>query len=101
MYGLIVKLMLKAGKRDEMIGLLKSSSAAMPGCQSYVVAKDSSDSDVLWVTEVWDNEESHQASLSLPTVRAVVPQAKTLVADFERVAITEPLWDGARQSSRS
>jgi quinol monooxygenase YgiN len=93
MFGVIVKLMLKPGKRDEMIALLKSSSIAMPGCRSYIVAKDSDDADLLWVTEVWDDEDSHKASLSLPAVRAVVPQAKTLVENFERVAVTNPVWD--------
>ena len=96
MYGLIIKLVLKPGKRDEMIELLKSSAAALPGCQSYVVAIDPSDSDVLWVTEVWDSEESQQASLSLPAVKAVVPKAKALLSDFERI-VTEPLWDGTQQ----
>jgi quinol monooxygenase YgiN len=101
MYGRIVKLVLKPGKRDEIIELLKSSGAAMPDCLSCVVARDSSDADVLRITEVWENEESHQASLSLSAMRAVVLQAKALLANFERVAITEPLWDGARQNSRS
>jgi quinol monooxygenase YgiN len=99
MYGLIVKLMLKPGKRDEMIEVLKSSSGAMPGCHSYLVMKDSSDADVLWISEVWDSEQSHKASLDLPAVRASMPQAKALVADFERVAITDPVWDAAQTVS--
>jgi hypothetical protein len=39
MYGLIVKMTLAAGRREEMIALLKESAAAMPGCLSYVVAE--------------------------------------------------------------
>jgi quinol monooxygenase YgiN len=92
MYGLIVKLMLHPGKRDEMIEILQANAAGMPGCYSYVVAKDKSDEDVLWVTEVWDREESHHASLALPAVKATVPRAKPLVANFERIAVTEPIW---------
>lgn len=92
MYGLIVRLMLHPGKRDEMIEILQASAAGMPGCLSYVLAKDKSDQDVLWVTEVWDQEESHHASLALPTVKAAVPRAKPLVANFERIAVTEPIW---------
>jgi hypothetical protein len=46
MYGLIVKITVVPGKRDEMIGILKESAAAMPGCLSYVVAKDSADENV-------------------------------------------------------
>ncbi len=64
MYGLIVKLTVVPGRREEMIGILKESAADMPGCFSYVVAKDSADENAIWVTEVWDGLASHDASLS-------------------------------------
>jgi hypothetical protein len=54
MYGLIVKLSVVPGKREEMIRILKETASDMPGCLSYVVAKDSADENVLWVTEAWD-----------------------------------------------
>jgi hypothetical protein len=38
----------------------------MPGCLSCIVAKDSADENVIWVTEVWDSIASHDALLSLP-----------------------------------
>jgi quinol monooxygenase YgiN len=41
MYGLIAKITTIPGKRDEMIALLKTSAAGVPGCLSYVVANDS------------------------------------------------------------
>jgi quinol monooxygenase YgiN len=41
----------------------------MPGCFGYVVAKDSVDENVIWVTEVWDSVASHDASLLLPAVK--------------------------------
>jgi quinol monooxygenase YgiN len=93
MYGLIVKMTLAAGRREEMIALLKESAAAMPGCLSYVVAKDAADENILWVTEVWESAASHDASLSLPAVKNVIPQAKSMVTNFERVAVTNPVWD--------
>lgn len=99
MYGLIVKLILHPGKREELIEILQASARGMPGCLSYVVAKDKSDEDVLWVTEVWDQEESHHASLSLPAVRASIPRTKPLVANFERIAVTEPVWGERLQGS--
>jgi quinol monooxygenase YgiN len=36
------------------------------GCFSYIVAKDSADENVIWVTEAWESVTSHDASLSLP-----------------------------------
>ena len=92
MFGLIVKMTIVPGKRDEMIRVLKESAADMPGCFSYVVAKDAAEENILWVTEVWDSSTSHDESLSLPQVKNAVPQAKPLVANFERIAVTNPVW---------
>ncbi|HKS80714.1 MAG TPA: antibiotic biosynthesis monooxygenase [Candidatus Acidoferrales bacterium] len=92
MWGMIVKVTTVTGKRDEMIGVLKGSAANMPGCLSYVVAKDAADENILWVTEVWDSEESHDAALSLPAVKDAIPRGKELVANYERIATTAPVW---------
>jgi len=92
MFGLIVKLTILPGNRDEMIGILKESAADMPGCISYVVAKDSADENAIWVTEVWDSPASHEASLSSPSVKSVIPRAKAIVSSFDKVAVTSPVW---------
>ena len=92
MFGLIVKLTTVAGARVQLIALLGTSSANMPGCISYTIAKDASDENVLWVTEIWESEASHDASLALPAVKAAIPVAKPLVARFEKVAMTVPVW---------
>jgi quinol monooxygenase YgiN len=91
MYGLIVKLTAAAGMRDELIGILKESSAGMPGCLSYVIAKDSADENAIWVTEVWESQEKHDASLALPAVKNAVPRAKTLISAFDKIAVTTPV----------
>jgi quinol monooxygenase YgiN len=92
MYGLIVKLTVVPGRRDEMIGILKESAAGMPGCFSYIVAKDYTDENAVWVTEVWDSIASHEASLSLPAVKNAIPRAKGIVSTFEKIAVTSPVW---------
>jgi Antibiotic biosynthesis monooxygenase len=43
------------GKREEMIRILRESSADIPGCFSYVVAQDSANENFIWVTEMWDS----------------------------------------------
>jgi quinol monooxygenase YgiN len=91
MYGLIAKLTLFPGKRDEVIALLTESSANMPGCFSYVVANDAANENILWVTEVWESKASHDASLSLRAVEAVIPKVKVLLANFEKIAETDPV----------
>jgi quinol monooxygenase YgiN len=92
MYGLIVRLTAHEGKRDQMIDVLRQSAGEMPGCLCYVVAKDAADARSIWVTEVWDTEQSHDASLSLPAVRSAIPLGKQLVSSFEEIATTVPAW---------
>jgi len=101
MYGLIVKLIAVPGKRDEMIAILKESAANMPGCVSYVLAKDSSDENLVWVTEVWESAASHDASLSLPSVKNAMPRVKPLLSNFERIAVTTPVWGVGLPSSQA
>jgi quinol monooxygenase YgiN len=92
MWGMIAKITVVPGKRDEMIGILKESAADMPGCLSYVVAKDAADENAVWVTEVWDSLASHDASLSLPAVKNAIPKSKVFVSNFEKIAVTSPVW---------
>jgi quinol monooxygenase YgiN len=40
------------------------------------------DADALWVTEVWDSQESHRYSLSLPSVQIAISRGKPLIAGF-------------------
>ncbi len=91
MYGLIGKMTAVAGKRDELISILLEGVAGMPGCLSYVVAKDPTDADALWITEVWESEQSHKASLSLPAVKQAITRGKPLIAGFSNSTVTEPV----------
>ena len=92
MWGMIAKITVVPGKGDEMLAILKESAADMPGCLSYVVAKDATDENAIWVTEVWDSMSSHDASLSLPAVKNAIPRGKALVSNFEKIAVTSPVW---------
>jgi quinol monooxygenase YgiN len=91
MYGLIAKMVAAAGKRDELISLLLQGTAAMPGCLSYVIARDSSDDDVIWITEVWNDKASHDASLSLPAVQKTIAAARPMIAAFNNPVVTIPV----------
>lgn len=92
MWGMIARITTAPGKRDEMISILRESAANMPGCLSYVVAEDSGEDNILWITEVWDSQASHDASLSLRQVQDAIPRAKAIVANFEKFAATIPVW---------
>ena len=82
MYGLIGSFKAAPGKRFELVAILLAASGAMPGCKSYVVAEDPSDSVTIWVTEVWDNQASHKASLELPAVKEAIAKAMPIIASF-------------------
>ena len=91
MYGLIGKMNVVPGQRDAMMQILLDSTGEMPGCLSYIIAKDSVDPDALWVTEVWDNQASHKASLALPSVQQAIARARPLIAGFGERFETEPV----------
>lgn len=90
MYGLIGKIVAVTGQRDALIAILLECEA-MPGCRSYVIARDPADADAIWVTEVWDDQQSHQASLELPSVRSAIARGKPLIKDFASYVVTEPV----------
>ena len=91
MYGLIGQMTAVPGQRDALISILLEGVAGMPGCLSYVVAKDPADENAIWITEVWDSKASHQASLSLPSVKHAIARGKPLIAGFGKSFETEPL----------
>ena len=91
MYGLIGKMTAVAGQRDSLGSMLLESTEAMPGCLSYIVATDPADADALWITEVWTDQASHAASLTLPAVQAAIASARPLIAGFSNRVVTTPV----------
>jgi quinol monooxygenase YgiN len=90
MYGLIGQMMAITGQRAALIAVLLEGMAAMPGCLSYIVAEDPANDDAIWITEVWDSRNSHQASLSLPGVQAAIARGRPLIAGFGERHETRP-----------
>ncbi|MGH9868157.1 MAG: putative quinol monooxygenase [Candidatus Polarisedimenticolia bacterium] len=91
MYGLIGKMKVVPGQRDALIAILLDGVGGMPGCLSYIVAQDPADADAVWVTEVWDSQDSHKASLSLPSVQQAISRGKPLIAGFGEHFETAPV----------
>lgn len=91
MYGLIGKILAVQGRRQELAAILLDGVGGMPGCLSYVIANDPEDENALWVTEVWDSEASHRASLSLPSVQEAIRRGRPLIAGFAEQFVTTPL----------
>lgn len=91
MYGLIGKMNAAPGARDALISILLENVAQMPGCLSYIVARDPADPQAIWITEVWEDEASHKASLNLPGVKDAISRAMPLITGFESHTVTEPV----------
>jgi quinol monooxygenase YgiN len=91
MYGLIGRMSAMPGQRDALIAILLDGVTDMPGCLSYVLAKDPADADAIWITEVWIDEHSHRASLKLPAVQRAISGGKPLIAGFGQRTVTEPV----------
>ena len=91
MYGLIGKMKAAPGQRDALISILLDGVSGMPGCLSYVIAQDPADADAIWITEVWDSQASHKASLSLPSVKDAISRGRPLIAGFDQHLETVPV----------
>lgn len=91
LFGLIGQMVAQPGKRDELVGYLREATGAMPGCLSYQIALDAGNADAIWITEVWDSRESHQASLQLPAVRAAIAKARPIIAAMPMHVETVPV----------
>jgi quinol monooxygenase YgiN len=91
MYGLIGKMLAKPGQREALLDILLAGTGEMPGCLSYIIARDPAEANALWITEVWTGPDSHQASLGLASVQAAIAKARPMIAGFGERYETEPV----------
>lgn len=81
-YGLFGKFSAQPGKRDELVQYLLQAAALLerdPGCVHYVVST-SDEPGAVWVSEVWSNKDAHDASLEPEDIRALIQEARPLIA---------------------
>jgi quinol monooxygenase YgiN len=73
-YGYLGTMRTQPGLRDEVVRALVDGADALTaaGCRLYVVSVSDDDPDCIWVNEVWESKDSHDASLQLPEVRAAI-----------------------------
>ncbi|MCJ8166520.1 antibiotic biosynthesis monooxygenase [Pontibacter sp. E15-1] len=81
-YGLHGKLKAKEGTVDQLADILIQASALVStakGCQLYVVSRDTTDKNAVWVTEIWDSKEDHDNSLKVEGVKELISQAMPIL----------------------
>lgn len=82
-YGLHGKLSATAGNGDKLAQILLRAAelvATAKGCRLYLVSRDHTPTDDVWVTEVWDSMEDHDNSLQVPGVKELIGEAMPLLA---------------------
>ena len=83
MYAMTGKLVAQEGRRSELVNILKQAAGLVgeiPQCRLYVVNEDISNETHVWIYELWDDRESHDASLGNEQVRALIVNARPLLA---------------------
>ncbi len=81
-YGLFGAVLAQPGTRDELVRHLLQAAKLLeddPGCVHYVVGT-SEHPDAVWISEVWTDQAAHDASLDSDDIRAVVQEARPLIA---------------------
>jgi quinol monooxygenase YgiN len=81
-YALINKMTTQTGKREEVIRIMLESGKAFdenPNCLLYLVSKDKSDPDVIWVQDIWTSQEAHSKAMSDSVMKEYVEQAMPLL----------------------
>lgn len=91
MYGIISQMKATEGNREKLIEILLNGTKDMPGCKLYAIAADTADETGIWITEIWDSEASHQASLQLPSVQKAIAEGRPKIAGFGDRHIVTPI----------
>lgn len=89
MFGYINAIGTRSGKRDEVVAILLEGVEGLRavGCLQYTVAVDPGDEVTIRVSEVWESEEAHAASLQLPETKEAIARAMPMLSgEFEAVA---------------
>ena len=81
-YGLHGKLTATAGNGDKLAAILLEASrlvSTAKGCRLYMVSKDNTDPEAVWITEAWDSKDDHDSSLQVAGVKELISQAMPLL----------------------
>ena len=81
-YGLHGRLRAKPGNGNDLSALLLQAAEIMKnaaGCHMYMVSRDAANPEDIYVTEVWNSKEDHDASLAMEGVPELISHAMPLL----------------------
>jgi quinol monooxygenase YgiN len=88
-FGMQVTLKAFKGKGDELAQLMLQAAQLIenqPGCQTYIVIRSMSDPDQVMITEIWDSQQTHQASLANQEVSNIINSTRSLITQMQHHA---------------
>ena len=100
LFGLIGSMTAKPGQRAALAAAIAAGADSLPGCYSYVISADTTNPDLVWITEVWESKAAHDASLKLPQVQDAIAKARPLVAAVGSQTLVTPLAGGGPRWSK-
>lgn len=96
-YGYLATMRTTPGNRDKVVQIMLDGVSGLreAGCQVYAVSVSDTDPDLIWVSEVWQSKEHHDASLRLPAAQAAIAEARPmLTGEFtgQELTVAGGLW---------
>ncbi|HMU92492.1 MAG TPA: antibiotic biosynthesis monooxygenase [Anaerolineales bacterium] len=82
MYAMCGRLIAKPNQRGQLVEILLRAAqmvGQLSSCHLYAVTEDLADEVTVWVMEIWDDKEAHDASLKDEHVRALIAEAMPLM----------------------
>lgn len=89
-YAMFGKLTAHPGKREELAKMMLESGETlndMEGCIYYILHAAEDDPDDLWITELWESQEAHAASLKNEKVLELIGRCRHLIAGGSAVKV--------------
>ncbi|MER2169767.1 MAG: antibiotic biosynthesis monooxygenase [Psychrobacillus psychrodurans] len=88
-FSLLNKFIVQEEKIEDMVNILLAAAESMETldeCEIYLVSIADNEPNSVYVYEVWTDESSHQASLSLEVTQKLISQAKPIITGMERIS---------------
>lgn len=88
-FSLLNKFIVQEGKTEEMVDILLEAAKSMEAikeCEIYLVNISNNEPNLVYVYEVWQDENSHQTSLTLEATQSLISKAKPIISGMERIS---------------
>lgn len=87
--GVVAHILAKPGQRDALIEALRPL-ARMEGLIDIVVAKDTENPDAVWLTEIWESKELHDAATTGAVFKVALVRLHQVMLKIEQNYKTVP-----------